>query len=162
MRDNDYVYSFIESKKDPFIVTSKRKADALVLRSALSKIDPSLRNCRDLTKSLTSISLLSPKEKEYEPIGGTRFTKAKATHAKIISVNLSMAALGGGLLIAPMWLMVLHNTTFTGLGITTGCVILFGVIVSWKLKDAVDVLSVTAAYAAVLVVFVGASNGNSG
>lgn len=51
--------------------------------------------------------------------------------------------------------MVLHNTMWTGLISTSVFVVVFGVLVAWFLEDKEKVLASTAAYAAVLVVFVG-------
>ncbi len=69
--------------------------------------------------------------------------------------RLWIAAFGGIFLVGPMWLMVLHHTRYTSLISTTVAVVLFGLIMAYKLEKESDVLSSTAAYAAVLVVFVG-------
>jgi hypothetical protein len=69
--------------------------------------------------------------------------------------RIGAAVLSGAFLIAPMWLMVLHNTLYTGLVSTTAFVAFFGLLASSYLKTAMEVMSVTAAYTAVLVVFVG-------
>jgi hypothetical protein len=68
-----------------------------------------------------------------------------------------MAAIGGAFLIGPMLVMVLHKSLLTTLLTSSVCVIVFGVILAFALDDPFDVLSGTAAYAAVLVVFVGTS-----
>jgi hypothetical protein len=154
MKDYDYVHTCIKRRKDPFVVTSKRIIDRKVLKYALSK----------LTKPPFDFSLIrDPLEKQREPIGGTRLKAYEAARLKIFVENLGMAAVGGGFLVGPMWLMVLHNTLYTTLVTTTVCVSLFGAIMSWRLGGPMEVLSATAAYAAVLVVFIGANNsGNSG
>lgn len=69
-----------------------------------------------------------------------------------------MAFVAAFMLVAPMWLMVLHNTVYTGLVTTTACVAFIGAFLSYVLEKPMDVLSGTAAYAAVLVVFVGLTN----
>ena len=69
--------------------------------------------------------------------------------------RLAMAAVGAAFLIAPMWLMVLHNTLYTALVSTTVFVMVFGLVMALRLDKLMDVMSATAAYAAVLVVFVG-------
>jgi hypothetical protein len=66
-----------------------------------------------------------------------------------------MAVLGGVFLLVPMWLMVLHRTRYTALVSTTVFVAFFGLVMVRFLEKEMEVLSVTAAYAAVLVVFVG-------
>lgn len=113
------------------------------------------------TRSLEGVSLIPPLEKSFEPIGDTRLKAFEVARFQKFLSNLSMAALGGALLVAPMWLMVLRNTVFTTLATTTVSVGLFGVIVSLMLQSAMEVLSATAAYAAVLVVCVGANSGPS-
>jgi hypothetical protein len=152
MRDYDYVHTCVQRRKDPFIVTSKRMIDRVVLDHALSKISP----------APLDFSLLPSLETEAEPIGDTRLKAFEAARLKKFITNFGMAAIGGGFLVAPMWLMVLHNTVYTTLATTTVCVSLFGVIMSWRLGGPMEVLSVTAAYAAVLVVFVGANTGKGG
>jgi hypothetical protein len=69
--------------------------------------------------------------------------------------RLGVAAVGGIFLMVPMWLMVLHNTLWTGLVSTTLFVAVFGLMAAAFLESSMDVMSSTAAYAAVLVVFVG-------
>ena len=61
-----------------------------------------------------------------------------------------------------MLIMSLHSTQLTKLVTTPLFVFLVGVILAWYMKDAreKDVLAVTAAYAAVLVVFVGGGQRN--
>lgn len=75
--------------------------------------------------------------------------------------RFSLAIVGAALLLGPMWLMVLHNTLYTGLITTTVCVAVFGLLVVFQLDMPMDVLSGTAAYAAVLVVFVGLTTDTS-
>lgn len=70
-------------------------------------------------------------------------------------VRLSTAIIGGSFLIGPMWLMVLRPQVYTGLISTTAFVSVFGLLMTWLLDSPRSVLSTTAAYAAVLVVFVG-------
>ena len=53
--------------------------------------------------------------------------------------------------------MVLHKSLLTSLLTSSVCVIVFDVILAFALDDPFDVLPGTAAYAAVLVVFVGTS-----
>jgi hypothetical protein len=69
-----------------------------------------------------------------------------------------MAAIGGAFLIGPMLLMVLHKTLLTTLLTSSICVFAFGLLMAMFLEKPFDVLSATAAYAAVLVVFIGTSS----
>ncbi|KIX99628.1 uncharacterized protein Z520_04262 [Fonsecaea multimorphosa CBS 102226] len=72
--------------------------------------------------------------------------------------RIGMAFMGGAFLIGPMLVMVLHPSQLTALLTTSLCVFAFGLIMALYLDDPFNVLSATAAYAAVLVVFIG-SNG---
>jgi hypothetical protein len=69
--------------------------------------------------------------------------------------RLSVAAAAAVFLITPMWLMVLENSPYTALGSTTAFVVVFGLGSAVFLESLIEVMSSTAAYAAVLVVFVG-------
>ena len=73
--------------------------------------------------------------------------------------RLKMALFGGSTLITPMLIMRLHPTLLTELLTTSLFVVVVGLILAWYMKDAdkKDILGATAAYAAVLVVFVGTS-----
>ena len=71
-------------------------------------------------------------------------------------------ALGGGLaLVGPMLIMVLHPTKITALATTSCFVVAVAISLAIFMQDSQpkDVLACTAAYAAVLVVFVGAGGG---
>ena len=60
-------------------------------------------------------------------------------------------------MLGPTWIMVLRPDAFIKLGVTTGLVTAFETVMTLFLEHAKDVISSTAAYAAVLMVFVGAS-----
>ena len=81
----------------------------------------------------------------------------KKKEAKEFFGRLRMALFGGCSLVTPMLIMNLHSTPLTKLVTTSVFVFFVGVILAWYMKDArqKDILAVTAAYAAVLVVFVG-------
>lgn len=72
-----------------------------------------------------------------------------------------MAVTGGAFLIVPMLIMVLHPSMLTSLITTSVFVFTFGLAISLSpfLDRPFDVLSATAAYAAVLVVFIGTGGG---
>lgn len=74
--------------------------------------------------------------------------------------RLKMAILAGLALIVPMLIMRLHPTLLTQLLTTSLFILAFGVVLSIYLNDADEtyIASATAAYAAVLVVFVGTSS----
>jgi hypothetical protein len=91
-----------------------------------------------------------------------RTKKREEENNKFIS-RLSMALFGGAALIAPMLIMTLHPTRLTSLLTTSVFVLAVGVALAWWMKDAAskDIMGSTAAYAAVLVVFVGTGGGSS-
>lgn len=76
----------------------------------------------------------------------------------------AFALLGGFALIIPMLVMKLNPTTLTVCLTTTLFVIAAALLLALFMRDTEpkDVLSITAAYAAVLVVFVGTSTTNNG
>jgi len=78
------------------------------------------------------------------------------------TLRLTMGLFGGIALIVPMLIMALHPTRTTALVTTSLVTILFTVIVAFGARDSSgkDILLVTAAYAAVFVVFVGSSLSN--
>lgn len=86
-----------------------------------------------------------------QPLVGTRTEAMKrATLSKFGS-----AIVGAMFLIGPMWALALHQEIFFQLSFTTGCVLVFGMLMAWYLDTIDKVFSVTLAYAAVLMVFIG-------
>jgi hypothetical protein len=65
------------------------------------------------------------------------------------------ATVGGAFLAGPMWLMVFVKTQYASLISTWVFVFAAGLFAAWKIDDQIAVLSTTATYAAVLIVFVG-------
>ncbi|KAI1372342.1 hypothetical protein F4677DRAFT_456589 [Hypoxylon crocopeplum] len=135
--DYDYMVNF----------TGERKIDSFVINSILGDV---LQG-----DSGPPIPVDGPWEDDNQPIGGTRNDNVTKSWAKGFRERIVIAAVAGLFLIGPMWLMVLHNTLYTSLGSTTGFVAAFGMVMAWFLEKPKEVMSGTAAYAAVLVVFVG-------
>lgn len=87
-----------------------------------------------------------------------RREEAKRKSVRARWERFGMGLFGGIALIAPMLLMVLHRDRTTALATTSASVILFAVAVAFLPLASPDLtIAVVAAYAAVLVVFVGAS-----
>lgn len=144
--------------RDDFLVTGERFIDGYVLHSLLDKDaakDDKLRAARP-------IPVPGPWESASIPIGGTRSENRAKSELAQLRDRVVMALLGGVFLVGPMWLMMLHRTLYTCLVATTVCVVLFGLVMAWLLERPMEVLSGTAAYAAVLVVFVGLNNAEVG
>jgi hypothetical protein len=137
--------------RDPFYVTGERFVDRCLLEVAMrgkGNEEPPLRQVKSMGKWETPS--IRP-----EQIGGTRDGNFRQAWIKGFRQRLGVAAVGGIFLIAPMWLMILHNTLYTALVSTTVFVAAFGLMMALFLGSLKDVLSSMAAYAAVLVVFVG-------
>ncbi|XMA14588.1 hypothetical protein WAI453_007379 [Rhynchosporium graminicola] len=75
-----------------------------------------------------------------------------------------MAVFGGLALVAPMLIMTLHEGKTTSLVTTSVFVFVVAIILAWRMKDAQakDIIGATAAYPAVLVVFVGTGTNTTG
>lgn len=68
--------------------------------------------------------------------------------------RLAVAFVGAAFLVAPMWLNILLGGRLTTLWSSTVFIAVFGIMMARVLDSNISVLSSTAAYAAVLVVFV--------
>lgn len=142
--------------QDFFLATGEREVDRFVINTVIQHTGESAQTLR--AGPMKRTHRVEPITKVLYAIGATRGEKTDLKRAQDFRERLLLAAIGAALLLGPMWLMVLHNTLFTGLITTTMCVTFFGLVASWRLDDPNDVLSATAAYAAVLVVFVGLTN----
>ncbi|KAK7928398.1 hypothetical protein PG985_005396 [Apiospora marii] len=149
IKDYDYIVKRSKSPRDPFLVTGERKIDDYVMRTILDDSE------EFDDKPLETIGVPAPWEEDSQPIGGTRLANVAQSALVDLKQRLAMAALGGALLVGPMWLMVKRNDLNTSLMSTTLFVVFFGLLMAAYLDKAKDVMSATAAYAAVLVVFVG-------
>lgn len=133
--------------RDPFLITTERCVDHYILQHLVRE------------PHLVSQDVFSTEEWEPEsvstPIGGTRHETNQATAQRAFLDRLALAVVAALFLVGPMWLMVLHNTKWTNLVSTSVMVFVFGFLAAVYLEDKEKVLASTAAYAAVLVVFVG-------
>jgi hypothetical protein len=144
--------------RDDFLVTGERFIDSYLLHTML---DADAEKDEKL-KTTKPIPVPGPWESASVPIGGTRSENRAKSELAQLRDRVVMALLGGVFLVGPMWLMMLHRTLYTCLVATTVCVVLFGLVMAWLLEKPMEVLSGTAAYAAVLVVFVGLNNAEVG
>jgi len=158
---------------DPFILTTEKTLDLTLLKEVAKKWreradfrhkrgDYLLPKFDNDIKSLGKLS--EPRDKgkaRFEMFGGSRtvmnYNKAFEAFVK----RVGMAGVGGTFLIGPMLLMVLHKSLLTSLLTASICVFAFGLVLATFLDRPFEVLSGTAAYAAVLVVFVGTSSTSS-
>ena len=79
-----------------------------------------------------------------------------------VSNNVDDFGIGGAALIAPMLIMTLHQTKLTSLLTTSLFVVAVAVALACWMEDGTSIVGATAAYAAVLVVFVGAVMNTTG
>ncbi|KAI0415212.1 hypothetical protein F5X98DRAFT_376988 [Xylaria grammica] len=122
--------------------SKERYVDSYILHSLLG----------DATKDATEEPIpASAWESTNEPIGGTRSDTTENSESAQFRQRIAIATIAGSFLIGPMWLMVLHNTLYTCLVSTTVFVTVFGIILACSLDSPKEVMSGTAAYAAVLV-----------
>lgn len=144
-----------KSARDPFLATGEYAVDTFIL-------DRYIRDRSNATEKFRSVTSTRPWEKSWhlddernhDSICGTR----SGNTAKMLMNRVAFATIGGSFLIVPMWLMVLDGELYKTLIVTTICVASFGLMMAVILEEGKDVLGSTAAYAAVLVVFVGTSN----
>ncbi|KAE9371830.1 hypothetical protein N431DRAFT_492117 [Stipitochalara longipes BDJ] len=137
--------------RDPFYVTGERIVDRCMLNAAMRGKE----NPDDPLRLTQSIGQWETGNFRPEPVGGTRDENFQRAWITAFHQRVGAAVVGGIFLIGPMWLMVLHKTRYTALISTTVFVTAFGLMMALFLDQKMDVLSSTAAYAAVLVVFVG-------
>ncbi|KAF4833811.1 hypothetical protein CGCTS75_v003659 [Colletotrichum tropicale] len=143
-----------KSDRDPFLATGEYTVDNYVLNCNIDKI---LAN--DISIHVDSLKPWDvASDESNDPITGTRGSNVAKTWYRAFKERIVIAATGGAFMVGPMWIMVLNGGLYTSLISTTAFVAAFGVLMAYFLIEAKDVLASTAAYAAVLVVFVGTSN----
>ncbi|KAI0849484.1 hypothetical protein F5Y00DRAFT_269487 [Daldinia vernicosa] len=148
-RDNDYVHTWVDGGlQDPFLITSERKVDAAILQSTLLEIGG------------PTFNFVPPLEQKPTAIGDTRTEMTQKLRRGAYFVRAVVSVIGGIYLIMPVWLMIEMGSPKASLIITALFVLIVGLAAAWVFNDIIHVFSITVAYAAVLVVFVGA-NGSS-
>lgn len=167
-RDNDYIRTCIHRGiDDPFLVGTEKHVDAAILNAALLDIpEAELRKeglwaTADGEDKRRKFNFVPPVEKEPRAIGGTRMATTRKQKTQLFLQRVLFSIVGGIFLVGPMWLMAVLNAKYVSLISTSVFVFLAGLLAAWKLDDPKTVLSTTAAYAAVLVVFVGTSTAPS-
>lgn len=142
---------------------TEKHVDAAILNAALLDIPEAellkegLLALPDEDNKRTKFNFVSPVESEPRAIGGTRMATTRKQKTQLFLQRVMFAVVGGFFLVGPMWLMAVLNTKYVSLISTSVFVFLAGLVAAWKVEDPRAVLSTTAAYAAVLVVFVGTS-----
>lgn len=132
---------YLEHDKDPFILTGERLVERALFMKAVEG------------KSLYSLNTKIFDEMVRPKVESVAFPRDKFRRMRA-QKRAGVAILSGLWLLVPMWIMVLHKTLWTGLATSTVFVFAFGLCIIFYLDDEKDVVASTAAYAAVLVVFV--------
>lgn len=131
---------------DPFVLTSARSLErGMMLEANLVSTEKKIENCRDFNDPILP--------------GGSRRHLNRTRKMENFWERFYMAAFGGIALVGPMLIMVLHRGKATSLVTVSVSVLLFAIIISkYSTGTPEAVLGIVAAYAAVLVVFVGTSS----
>ncbi|KAH7179329.1 uncharacterized protein B0J16DRAFT_169000 [Fusarium flagelliforme] len=154
LKDYEYMEKRSLAEDDPFYLSGEKWLDRNLLRQIIGNKAGRLEQ-GDESNEFDAIGYWQNDEKDAELISDTRRDNYRRNWFTEFYQRLGMAAVAGIFLIVPMWLMVLHNNLWTALISTTVFVVVFGVLAAWFLKSSMEVMSSIAAYAAVLVVFVG-------
>ncbi|PSR98977.1 hypothetical protein BD289DRAFT_361612, partial [Coniella lustricola] len=158
VRDHEYMCQFSEERNDPFKISSERSLDRQMLYQAMRhKLKP-LGLFQYLKPTATPTGPWEDGQGEIRPMVGTRGEYFR----RALWSRLAGALIGAVFLIGPMWLLVLEQNIFLQLGVVTGCIVIFGLLMVVWLDMLDAVFAATLAYAAVLMVFVGVVMQNLG
>jgi hypothetical protein len=156
---------------EPFVVSTDYTIQHSLLQDvheawckySLDKLKPTKRKqCLGDMEQMTAtygVDELVDKNEVMRFEGGTRSSMNLKEMIEQFTRKVVMAMIGGSFLIGPMLVMVLHPGLVTSLVTTSACIFAFGLAMSIFLNAPFDVLSGTASYAAVLVVFIGTGGG---
>ncbi|RFU81439.1 hypothetical protein TARUN_751 [Trichoderma arundinaceum] len=151
VQDHEYMARFSSSPDDPFIASSERTHDDIFLTRAVTLYGKDAASIAPI-ESATRMGPWEDGHHQYvKPIAHTR----GETQKKALLSRIWGGMIGGAFLIGPMWLLVMKQELYLSLGVTTGCVVGFGLLMAWTLGSLEAVFGATFAYAAVLMVFVG-------
>ncbi|KAK3987534.1 hypothetical protein QBC44DRAFT_383181 [Cladorrhinum sp. PSN332] len=139
LQDYDYMDKFSRGS-DPFHLTAEFQLDRTILDAAFAAGREGRRK-RQVRK--------------WEQHPGPIVPSRSDNRFRRLSSRIVVSLIGAGFLIGPMWLMMLKTGTNVALISTSAFVVVFGIMMASVLDEHIHVLSSTAAYAAVLVVFVG-------
>lgn len=153
---------FSHQRSDPFICSSERAHDNYLLNHAMitkGKVASHLLPAYHL-RSLHQLSQIASFAGPWEGSSGQTARPITSTRGeafrRAIWTRLSAACVAGMFLLGPMWVLTLKSQdVFLQLGVTSGCVAGFGLLMAWMLPTLEAVFAATLAYAAVLMVFVG-------
>jgi predicted small integral membrane protein len=160
LQDHDYMEKRSLSSRDPFLATGEYLLDNYVLNRNIPEPLRTDIGWQDPSLGRWEVERPGNQNQTFTSICGTRGANLYISRRRKVKDRLVLAVIGGAFLIGPVWLMVLQGGRYTSLITTTSFVIVFGIFMVYYLSEAKDVLASTAAYAAVLVVFVGSNTQN--
>lgn len=141
----------LDFEKDPFKLVTSKALDNKIIEEADITLPIRRDHLRYLQKPHDSNSPQLP--------GDSRAHIIRQREVEAIVKRFGVALVGGMALLIPMLIMVLHKDLLTTLLTVSVAVIIFSVLVAiYSHQTTSEILTLTAAYAAVLVVFVGASS----
>ena len=122
--------------------------------------------CGKSTAEFPTEEVLHLMEKTFGNLGFRELDqkgREERSQKNALTQRIIMALFGGVALIGPMLIMTLHQSRNTSLITASVATFLFALLMAFAARDSAgkDVLAITAAYAAVLVVFVGTSTAPS-
>jgi hypothetical protein len=141
----------LQLRRDPFYVSGERIIDRHMLQVAMEGRETEV----DKLRKVQIVGRWKTGNVNPESVGGTRDDNFHRAWIRGFRQRVGAAVVSGIFLLGPMWLMVMHKTRYTAFASTTVFVSVFGLMMALVLDKLMDVLLSTAAYAAVLVVFVG-------
>lgn len=150
VRDHEYMGKFSGQRHDPFRVSGERFQEKWLLRR-LMRHKKSMRHFNWRKDAAVPTGPWEDGEGFLRPIGGTRGEAFR--HA--FWSRAAGALVGAAFLVGPMWALALEQNIYLQLGVTTGCIFAFGLVMVVAVGTLEAVFAATLAYAAVLMVFVG-------
>ncbi|CAP65458.1 uncharacterized protein PODANS_6_9600 [Podospora anserina S mat+] len=148
VQEHDYMEQRGSGGRDPFLITGERYMDRKVLEQVMHGFQ--------LSESTDSNPTGEPSLRVWQTTRRAPVPTRGDNRLKKLLARIGIAAIGTAFLIVPMWLLiwVVWEDTWVALWSTTIFVAVFGVLMACVLENEIAVLSASAAYAAVLVVFV--------
>lgn len=156
---------FAYQQSDPFICSSDRAHDDYLLTVAMHARNNTASDLLSAYRKqdLKELAEIAISAGPWEGAGSSSSETARAitsTRGEVLrrdaGARLTAAFIAGLFLLGPMWALTLKSQeVFLQLGVTSGCVSAFGLLMAWILPTSEAVFAATLAYAAVLMVFVG-------
>jgi hypothetical protein len=141
-----------DTELDPFIITSRKPLELRLLIEANLVESPDGSDAALLNAIENKTAIMPPVSSR------TRKYHNKRVEFVNFTKRFCVAILGGVALVGPMLLMILYKHRLTSLLTVSVSVFVFGIVMAAILEKPEAVLATVAAYAAVLVVFVGTSS----